>query len=70
MLKFFESSSMKVDVFPHQQKQISSFEKIERVLKEKKALGFDIALDNKIVGFAMVREYEKNKYFFRRCKFR
>ncbi|MBQ2713637.1 MAG: GNAT family N-acetyltransferase [Clostridia bacterium] len=63
MIKFVESSSMKVDVLKHQQKQISSLDKIEKVLEAKKALGFDIAMDNQTVGFAMVREYQNNKYF-------
>ena len=54
---------MKVDVLKHQQKQISSLDKIEKVLEAKKALGFDIAMDNQTVGFAMVREYQNNKYF-------
>ena len=63
MVKFVESSSMKVDVLKHQQKQISSLDKIEKVLEAKKALGFDIAMDNQTVGFAMVREYQNNKYF-------
>lgn len=63
MIKFVESSSMKVDVLKHQQKQISSLDKIEQVLEAKKALGFDIAMDSQTVGFAMVREYQNNKYF-------
>lgn len=63
MIKFVESSSMKVDVLKHQQKQISSLDKIEKVIEAKKALGFDIAMDNQTVGFAMVREYQNNKYF-------
>lgn len=63
MIKFVESSSMKVDVLKHQEKQISSLDKIEKVLEEKKALGFDISMDNQTVGFAMVREYQNNKYF-------
>ena len=63
MIKFVKSSSMKVDVLKQQQKQISSLDKIEKVLEAKKALGFDIAMDNQTVGFAMVREYQNNKYF-------
>lgn len=63
MIEFIESKSMKVDVLKHQQKNISSKEKIQKVLKENNALGFDITKDKEIVGFAMLREYAKNKYF-------
>ena len=54
---------MKVDVLKHQEKQISSLDKIKKVLEAKKALGFDISMDNQTMGFAMVRENQNNKYF-------
>ena len=33
------------------------------MLKEKNVIGFNIFHDNKLIGFAMLKEFEKNKYF-------
>lgn len=63
MIEFALSKAMKVAVKPHQIKQISAKEKIEKMLLENKAFAFDILVDKQIVGFAMLREYEQNKHF-------
>ena len=62
----FESKNtkmMNVDLAEEQYKQISSKERINQALLLNKAIGFDIVLNDKIIGFAMLRKYDEGCYF-------
>ena len=54
---------MNITLVEDQYKQISSKEKIYRVLASNEAIGFDIIFNDKIIGFAMLREYDEGCYF-------
>ena len=54
---------MKISVLPEQEKQLSSKERIETACKEPDVLAFDIFNGELLIGFIMVRQYEKNEYF-------
>lgn len=60
---FKKTKKMNVRVLKEQESQLSSKEKIERVLVEGNAIAFDIVEDVAIVGFAMLKEFEKGKFF-------
>ena len=62
-MKFVPSTSMKVDVLPEQQDQISTKETIEKGIADKAYLGFDIYDEEKLVGFAALCKYKKACYF-------
>lgn len=42
---------------------ISSREKITKALSNENCMGFNAIIDDKIIGFALLREFEQNKYF-------
>lgn len=60
---FKPSKEIKIDVHSSQKNQISSKSKIDQNLQTGKAIGFDIFDDEKLVGFAMLREFEPHQYF-------
>ena len=60
---FKKSDSMKISVLPEQKKQISSEERIRVACVEPDVLAFDIIHNERLVGFIMVREYEKGEFF-------
>ena len=60
---FKKTKKMNVRVLKEQESQLSSKEKIERVLVEGNAIAFDIVEDDAIVGFVMLKEFEKGKFF-------
>ena len=61
--QFIPSKEMKVDVSKEQQKQISSKESIKKACKKRNVIAFDIIIDDKIIGFAMLRRYARHGYF-------
>ncbi len=60
---FKKSDSMKISVLPEQKNQISSEERIRVACVEPDVLAFDIIHNERLVGFIMVREYEKGEFF-------
>ena len=62
-MKFVKSRSMKVSVTKEQEKQLSAKSKIEEACRNKDVLAFDIYKDDQLVGFVMLREYEKGCFF-------
>ena len=60
---FIPSKKMKVSVLPEQENQLSSKEKIESACSEENVLAFDIYTDELLIGFAMVKNFDKGAYF-------
>lgn len=60
---FKKSYTIKIKVSEEQEKQLSSIEKIAAKCKDSNVIAFDIYNDNILIGFAMLREYEKGGYF-------
>ncbi len=63
MFNFEKTYEILIDLEETQYKQISSKENIKKALFLNKALGFNIKLDEKIIGFAMIRKYDEGCYF-------
>ena len=66
-MNFKESKSMKIFVLPEQEKELSSKECIELACTELDVLAFDIFHNECLVGFIMVRHYNKNEFFLWNC---
>ncbi len=62
-MKFIKSNSMKIEILPEQEYQIQSKEGIKLACKEKNVLAFDILDDDKTIGFALLRNFEKGGWF-------
>ena len=62
-MRFLESKSIKIELSENDLKQISSAEKIKKACEALNVIAFDIFDDEKLIGFAMLREYEKESYF-------
>jgi len=60
---FEPSRSMKISVLPEQEKQLSSKERIQEACTQKNVLAFDIYRNDRLIGFAMVRKFDKGQYF-------
>ncbi len=60
---FKRSESIKIFLLPEQEKQISPKERIKSACAEPGIFAFDIFHNEYLVGFIMVREYEKGEYF-------
>ena len=60
---FKKSYTIKIKVSEEQEKQLSSIEKITAKCQDANVIAFDIYDDNILIGFAMLREYEKGGYF-------
>ena len=60
---FKKSNSIKIKVSKEQEKQLSSIERITAKCQDASVIAFDIYDDNILIGFAMLREYEKGGYF-------
>ena len=62
-MKFIQSTEMKVDILENQECWLSSKDKIKQNAKRDDTLAFDIYNDDKLIGFAMLREFEKGCFF-------
>ena len=60
---FKPSNAMKVSVWPEQEKQLSSKERIEAACLHENVLAFDIYADDSLIGFIMVRNFSEGAYF-------
>ena len=63
MIRFVPSNEMKVDVHKSQEHQISRKEKIKQNTHRHDTISFDVYDDSKLIGFVMLREFEKGKFF-------
>lgn len=63
IFQFRESKGILIQLTEEQQKQISSFETIQSMIGEPDILAYDIYLDSRCIGFAMLRMYSKNGVF-------
>jgi len=62
-MEFRKTNVLQIEIKKEQEHNLSKKSKIEKMLKEKDVLGFNIYNDNVLIGFAMLKEFEKNKYF-------
>ncbi len=60
---FQPSKAMKVSVLPEQEKQLSSMERIRVACEQENVLAFDIYSEDLLIGFAMLRQFDKGAYF-------
>lgn len=62
-MDFRPTKILQIEIHPKQAHNLSSKSKIEKMLGESDVLGFDIFDSNTFVGFAMLKEFEKGKFF-------
>ena len=60
---FKKSKEMKIELSKEDEIFLQSKESIKIVAEYPDVIAFDIYDDNTLIGFALLREYEKNKYF-------
>ena len=60
---FKPSKNMKITVLPEQEKQLSPKDKISSACLKENVLAFDIYSQDLLIGFVMVREFDKGAYF-------
>lgn len=63
MIEFRKTEDLKIEIKSEQACNLSAKSKIEKMLKEKNVFGFDIYMDDILIGFAMLKKFGKNKYF-------
>ncbi|MBO4569749.1 MAG: GNAT family N-acetyltransferase [Clostridia bacterium] len=62
-MEFKKTKVFKIEINKEQANYLSEKSKIEKMLKKKDVLGFDVFYNKKLVGFAMLKEFDKNKFF-------
>ena len=62
-MEFRKTKSLNVKIKDEQAHNLSAKSKIEKMLTENGVIGFDIYQNDNLIGFAMLKEFEKNKYF-------
>ncbi len=60
---FKQSKSMKVNVLSEQEKYLSSKKKIETACTQPDVMAFDIYQNELLIGFVMIKQFEKRAYF-------
>ena len=60
---FQPSKAMKVSVLPEQEKQLSSKDRIRMACQQENVLAFDIYSEDLLIGFAMLRQFDKGAFF-------
>lgn len=68
MFEFRKSEGFNIEIGEKQKSMLSTPEKIKKALHDDKVIAFDIYQDNILIGFAMLRKYDKdiskrNSYF-------
>ena len=63
IFQFVESKGILIRLTEEQKKQISTFEAIKKMIGKPEILAYDIYLDKKCIGFAMLRKYSSTDYF-------
>lgn len=63
-MKFLKSDSLKISLRDEQYKEISDIKDIEGLIKKyENVIAFDIYHNNDLIGFSMLKEFEKRSYF-------
>lgn len=62
-MDFRKTNVLTIEINAQQADNLSSKTKIENMLKSPDVLGFDIYSDDRHIGFAMLKEFEKGKFF-------
>lgn len=62
-IRFERSDSMKIQLIDGQEKYLSSKEKIKEALRQADHIGLDIYDGSELIGFAMLRKYDRTVGF-------
>ncbi|MBE6137907.1 MAG: GNAT family N-acetyltransferase [Erysipelotrichaceae bacterium] len=62
-MKLIKTTKFQIELSDEQRKQLSSKEKIEVALNDKKIFSFEIYEQDNLIGFAMLRKYSDMGYF-------
>ena len=62
-MKLIKTTKFQIELSDEQRKQLSSKEKIEVALNDKKIFSFEIYEQDNLIGFAMLRKYSDIGYF-------
>ena len=62
-MKLIKTIKFQIELSDEQRKQLSSKEKIEVALNDKKIFSFEIYEQDNLIGFAMLRKYSDMGYF-------
>lgn len=62
MFEFRKSTGFNIEISENQKSMLSSPKKINEALQDENVIGFDIYLDNSLIGFAMLRKYEEDEF--------
>ena len=62
-MEFRKTKALTIEIKKEQQENLSSKSKIEKMLKQDDVIGFDIYDNNTFLGFAMLKEWGKGKFF-------
>lgn len=63
---FISSNRIKINLSDDDQKQISSYESINKAIKLDTVIAFDIFFDD-LIGFAMFSKYDTGYFFVELC---
>lgn len=63
MFEFKNTKEIKIKLKEDQYNQISNIEKINSILKDNEAFGYDIYRNDDLIGFAMLQEFENGCFF-------
>ena len=62
-MRFSRTNQFRISLSEHDQKQLSSMERIEQALTDSTILSYDIWDEDTLVGFAMLCPFEGNGFF-------
>lgn len=63
MMSFVKSDSMKIEVLKEQEIFLSSKDKIKKVINMSDVIAYDIYIDSILIGFVMLKDFEKGCFF-------
>ena len=64
MIKFVESTSIKIDLLEEDLKNISNIDKINRLINEDNTRSFDIYFNDVLIGFVLLKEYNDGYFLW------
>lgn len=64
MFKFIKSNSFKINLLDSQLEQLSTMEKISKVINDENIIAFDVYKGNILIGFIMLKEYDDGYFLW------
>lgn len=62
-MEFKKTKKLEIEIKEEQAHNLSSKEKIQKMLKQKDVLGFNIYCEHNLIGFAMLKKFDEGKFF-------